>query len=98
MKKIFNLLFILLALFINIFPFYHVDAASSYSVQMVSSSSDNKVIGTYSSYNAALSAMNSQNSSSTSVATIYRDGVPVDAKYAIFKFIKQFDFGYFRIK
>ena len=86
MKKIVNLLFILLALFINIFPFYHVDAASSYSVQMVSSSSDNKVIGTYSSYNAALSAMNSQNSSSTSVATIYRDGVPVDAKYAIFKF------------
>ncbi len=67
-------------------PFYSVKAANSYSVEMVSSSAGNRVIGTYSSYSAALSSMNSQSSSSSLVATIYRDGIPVDSKYGIFKF------------
>ncbi|MBR3198989.1 MAG: DUF5011 domain-containing protein [Bacilli bacterium] len=83
MKKI---VWFLIAIVFCACPFYSVKAANSYSVEMVSSSSGNQVIGTYSSYSAALSSMNNQNSSSGLVATIYRDGVPVDAKYAIFKF------------
>lgn len=86
MKKIVNLLFVLSIICFGFTPFYSVFAVSSYSVEMVSSSANNKVVGTYSSYSSALSAMNSQNSSNSSVATIYRDGVPVDSKYAIFKF------------
>ena len=86
MKKGFKLLLIVLFLIVNFVPFYKVEAASSYTVEMVANQSGNKVIGTYSSYSAALSVMNAQNSTASSVATIYRDGVPVDSKYAIFKF------------
>lgn len=86
MKKSFKVLLVILFLFFDFAPFYKVEAASSYTVEMVANQTGNKVVGTYSSYSAALSAMNSQKSSSSSVATIYRDGVPVDSKYAIFKF------------
>ena len=86
MKKSFKIFIILLFLMFNFMPFYKAEAASSYTVEMVANQSGNKVIGKYNSYSAALSAMNSQNSTSSSVATIYRDGVPVDSKYAIFKF------------
>ena len=81
MKKMFKyFIFILLLV-----PF-STKAAGSYSVEMVSGSSNNRVIGTYNTYNEALSVMNSQSSSNNSVATIFRNGVPVDSKYAIFKF------------
>ena len=86
MKKGFKILLIILFLMVNFMPFYKAEAASSYTVEMVSNQTGNKVVGTYSSYSAALSAMNAQNSTASSVATIYRDGVPVDSKYAIFKF------------
>ena len=86
MKKMVNLLFVLMIAIFVIAPFFFFFLVSSYSVEMVSSSADNKVVGTYSSYNAALNAMNSQKSTSSLVATIYKDGVPVDSKYAIFKF------------
>ena len=82
MKKVLKLLvFTIFA----ILPF-RVFAASNYTVEMVSNQTGNKVIGTYNNYNAALNAMNSQKSDANSVATIYRDGVPVDSKYGIFKF------------
>lgn len=86
MKKGFKILLIILFLMVNFMPFYKAEAASSYTVEMVSNQSGNKVIGKYSSYSAALNAMNAQKSTASSVATIYRDGVPVDSKYAIFKF------------
>ncbi len=86
MKKGFKILLIILFLMVNFMPFYKAEAASSYTVEMVSNQTGNKVVGTYSSYSAALNAMNAQNSTASSVATIYRDGVPVDSKYAIFKF------------
>ena len=86
MKKSFRVLFIILFLMFNFMPFYRVEAASTYTVEMVANQTGNKVVGSYSNYNAALNAMNSQNSTANSVATIYRDGVPVDSKYAIFKF------------
>ena len=83
MKKVFNFI---LFLFLILVPFYSVKAVSSYSVEMVSSSANNKVVGTYSRYSDALNVMNNQSSSESAVATIYKDGVPVDSKYAIFKF------------
>ena len=86
MKKGFKILLIILFLMVNFMPFYKAEAASSYTVEMVSNQSGNKVIGKYSSYSAALNAMNAQKSTASSVATIYRDGVPVDSKYGIFKF------------
>ncbi len=86
MKKWFKIFIIILFLMFNFMPFYKVSAASTYTVEMVANQTGNKVIGRYSSYSAALSAMNSQSSNANSVATIYRDGVPVDSKYAIFKF------------
>ena len=67
-------------------PFSKVSAASTYTVEMVANQTGNKVVGKYNSYSAALSSMNAQNSNANSVATIYRDGVPVDSKYGIFKF------------
>ena len=75
-----------LFLLIVILPFFKVKAVSSYSVEMVSNSFDNKKIQTYSSYNEALEKINSLDSNNTSVATIFKDGIPVDSKYAIFKF------------
>lgn len=77
---------ILLILVMFIVPFCKVGASSSYTVQMVANKTGNKTVGTYSSYGSALSVMNSQNSSSDNVATIYKDGVPIDSKYALFKF------------
>ena len=71
--------------FIVFMPFY-VSAAGSYSVEMVSGSANNKVVGTYNTYAEALDSMNRQSSNSSVVATIFRNGVPVDSKYAIFKF------------
>ena len=86
MKKGFRNLFFIIFFVFLFMPFSKVDAASKYTVEMVANQTSNKVVGTYSSYNAALNAMNSQKSTASSVATIYRDGVPVDSKYAIFKF------------
>ncbi len=60
--------------------------AATYSVEMVSSSTNNQVVGTYSTYNAAVNAMNAQTSSATKVAAIYKNGVIINAKYAIFQF------------
>ncbi len=77
---------ILLILIMLIVPFCKVGASSSYTVQMVANKTGNKTVGTYSSYDSALSVMNNQNSSSDNVATIYKDGVPIDSKYALFKF------------
>ena len=82
MKKVLKLFVFAVFVFL---PF-RVFAASNYTVEMVSNQIGNKVVGTYNNYNAALNAMNSQKSDSNSVATIYRDGVPVDSKYGIFKF------------
>ena len=85
MKKLLQFIFILFLMF-NLVPSYEVEAASNYTVEMVANQTGNKVIGSYNSYSAALNAMNAQNSTANSVATIYRDGVPVDSKYGIFKF------------
>ena len=85
MKKLLQFTFILFLMF-NLVPSYKVEAASNYTVEMVANQTGNKVIGSYNSYSAALNAMNAQNSTANSVATIYRDGVPVDSKYGIFKF------------
>lgn len=84
MKKGLKLL-ILFGFFIFL-PFIKVEAASTYTVEMVANQTGNKVIGKYNSYSAALNAMNAQSSNTNSVATIYRDGIPVDSKYGIFKF------------
>ena len=81
MKRMFK--FLLFALFLVPFS---TKAAGAYSVEMVSGSSNNRVVGTYNTYNEALNSMNSQSSSDNSVATIFKNGVPVDSKYAIFKF------------
>ncbi len=70
---------------ILILPFTSAKAAGTYSVELVTGSSSNQVIGTYGSYSEAKNVMESQNSNNASVATIYKDGVPVDSKYAIFK-------------
>lgn len=81
MKKwFFIIMFVILFL-----PFNSAFAAGSYSVEMVTGSSSNQVIGSYGNYNDAKNAMERANSNSASVATIYKDGVPVDSKYAIFK-------------
>ena len=82
MKKFKYILFVLFCFI----PFYKVDAASSYSVEMVSGNSNNQLVGTYSNYHDALNVMNNQNSSNTRVASIFKDGVIIDSKYAIFKF------------
>ena len=82
MKKYLNYFIFALLVFM---PFY-VNAAGSYSVEMVSGSANNKVVGTYNTYAEALNSMNNQSSNSSVVATIFRNGVPVDSKYAIFKF------------
>ena len=84
-RRYVNLFFIIFSMFIFM-PFSKVEAASTYTVEMVANQTGNKVVGSYSSYSAALNAMNSQNSTASSVATIYRDGVPVNSEYAIFKF------------
>ena len=86
MKKGLQFFLIILFLMFNFAPFYKVEAASNYTVEMVSNQTGNKVVGSYTSYSAALNAMNAQNSTANSVATIYKDGVPVDSKYGIFKF------------
>ena len=62
-----------------------VRAMGSYSVEMVSGTSSNRVVGTYNSYNEAKNVMLNQNSSASETATIYYNGAPVDSKYAIFK-------------
>lgn len=86
MKKGYKAIFVIMFFILGFIPFHKVEAASTYTVEMVANQTGNKVVGTYNSYSAALNAMNAQNSTSSSVATIYRDGVPVDSKYAIFKF------------
>ncbi len=85
MKKMMKICIILL-LIVNFMPFSQAEAASTYTVEMVANQTGNKVVGQYSSYSAALKVMNSQNSTASSVATIYKNGVPVDSKYAVFKF------------
>ena len=84
MKK--GLKLLILFGFLIFLPFIKVEAASTYTVEMVANQTGNKVIGKYNSYSAALNAMNAQSSNANSVATIYRDGIPVDSKYGIFKF------------
>ena len=64
---------------------FSAKASGSYSVQMVSGTSSNRVVGTYNSFAEAVGSMYSQNVSADSVPTIYRDGVPVDSMAAIFK-------------
>ena len=86
MKKRFMITIFGIFLIMFFMPFSKVSAASTYTVEMVANQTGNKVIGSYSSYSAALNAMNKQSSNANSVATIYRDGVPVDSKYGIFKF------------
>ena len=44
MKKGFKILLIILFLMVNFMPFYKAEAASSYTVEMVSNQSGNKVI------------------------------------------------------
>lgn len=75
-----------LTLIISIIFIPNAKALGSYSVEMVSGTSSNRVIGTYSSYNEAKNVMENQNSNSSETATVYRNNVPVDSKYAIFKF------------
>ena len=62
-----------------------VEAAGAYSVEMVTNSSNNRVIGTYSTYNEALNVMNNQSSNASSVASIYKNGKIINSKYALFQ-------------
>lgn len=80
MKKVY-----LLIMFICFLPF-NIKAAGSYSVQMVSGSGANRTVGTYNNFASAVESMYAQNTDENNVATIYRDGVPVDSMAAIFKF------------
>lgn len=84
--KVFYLFLTLLIVVPLFIPSYEVKASSSYSVVMVSNSTNNKTVGTYSSYSEALKVMNSQNSTSTSVASIYKNGKIINSRYAIFQF------------
>ena len=52
MKKGFKIVIILLFLMFNFMPFVKVEAASSYTVEMVANQTGNKVIGKYSSYSS----------------------------------------------
>ena len=81
MKKHLKLIFFL----ITFFAFKDM-AFAGYTVEMVDNTASNEVIGTYNTYEEDLKIMNNQNSSATKVATIYKDGTPIDSKYAIFKF------------
>ena len=88
MKKLVNVLmcFLILGSFFGPFlPAFKVEAAGAYSVVMVSGTAGNKTVGTYSTYTEAVSVMNKQNSTSTNVATIYKNGKIINARYAIFK-------------
>ncbi len=66
-------------------PPIKASAAGAYSVVMVSGTAGNKTVGSYSNYQDAVNAMNKQNSTSTSVATVYKNGKVINSKYAIFK-------------
>lgn len=78
-------LFMFMAFVICLFVPNVVLAAGAYSVEMVTNTSNNKVIGTYSTYSEALGVMNSQTSTSTSVASIYKNGKIINSKYALFQ-------------
>ena len=86
MRKLSIITLIVITVLFSFMPFYKVEAATPYTVEMVSNTRGNEVVGSYSSYDEAVKAMKSQNSSSTSVATVYKDGRAVDSEYAIFKF------------
>ena len=88
MKKGINILMCLLltiSFFAPFFPEFKVKAAGAYSVVMVSGTAGNKTVGTYSTYAEAVNVMNKQNSTSTSVATVYKNGKVINSRYAIFK-------------
>ena len=76
---------ITLAFFGPFVPPIKASAAGAYSVVMVSGTAGNKTVGSYSNYQDAVNAMNKQNSTSTSVATVYKNGKVINSKYAIFK-------------
>ena len=86
MRKLSIITLIVITVLFSFMPFYKVEAATPYTVEMVSNTRENEVVGSYFSYDEAVKAMKSQNSSSTSVATVYKDGRAVDSEYAIFKF------------
>ena len=86
MRKLSIITLIFITALSNFIPFYKVEAATPYTVEMVSNTRSNAYVGSYSSYEDAVKAMESQNSSSTSVATVYKDGRAIDSEYAIFKF------------
>ena len=86
MKKLSIITLIIITVLSSFMPFYKVEAATPYTVEMVSNTRSNGVVGSYSTYEDAVKAMNSQNSTSNSVATIYKDGRAIDSEYAIFKF------------
>lgn len=85
-KRAFNLMIIFAFIFSLFMPLKVVCAANPYSVVMVTNSSNNETIGTYSNYNDALKVMNNQTSTSTKVASIYKNGKIINSKYAIFRF------------
>lgn len=86
MSKLGKIILIISIVLCTIVPPFQVKAAGSYSVEMVSNTSGNKVVGTYTTYNEAVNVMNAQNSTSTSVASIYKDGKIINSRYAIFQF------------
>ena len=86
MRKLSIITLIFITALSNFIPFYKVEAATPYTVEMVSNTRSNAYVGSYSSYEDAVRAMERQNSSSTSVATVYKDGRAIDSEYAIFKF------------
>lgn len=86
MRKLSIITLIFITVLTSFIPFYRVEAATPYTVEMVSNTRSNAYVGSYASYDEAVKAMESQNSSSTSVATVYKDGRAIDSEYAIFKF------------
>lgn len=78
------ILIFVLSIFIPIFPIEVKASNAPYRVVMVNSSGNNTHIGYYSTYNSALTAANQQNSTDTSVATIYLNETKiVYAKYGL---------------
>ncbi|MBQ9011353.1 MAG: DUF5011 domain-containing protein [Bacilli bacterium] len=84
-KRLINLFLI----FILVLPFFapmeKAEAANAYSVVMVSNTSNNETVGTYATYSEAVKAMNAQTSTSSKVASIYKNGTIINSKYAIFR-------------
>ncbi|MCI8778151.1 MAG: SH3 domain-containing protein [Bacilli bacterium] len=89
MKKILNFILVINILFCYLFPInFNVKAEGvEYIVSVLNKKGDIEQLGKYTDYNEAKKKMNDHESTSDSVAVIYKNGKLVNAKYAMVKFI-----------